>query len=203
MTLSEITKDWVWRKPESLRSRRDRRVPCNVRIKESVVFWRPSDRKCYKKREWPFVLSDKSNQMRTKNCPLDLVLWRLLMALIKMVSEEQWCENLTILYSREIKANIGNSFKEFQWIRVGSWSGKWRGSDIKGKPFLWADGKSSVCKVGKEGRKRTQKGGRNTTAISLKRQLGMRSGTSCGKIGLHWGSGWFTHHNWRKVNYVN
>lgn len=38
------------------------------------------------------------------------------MALIKMVSEEQWCESLTVLYSRKITANTGNSFKEFQWI---------------------------------------------------------------------------------------
>lgn len=34
-----------------------------------------------------------------------------------LMSEGQWCESLTILFSREIKANIGNSFKEFQWIR--------------------------------------------------------------------------------------
>lgn len=44
----------------------------------------------------------------------------------------------------------------------------------------------------------TKKGGRNTTAVSLKRQLRMRSGIPTGKIGLHWGSGWFTHLNWRE-----
>lgn len=58
---------------------------------------------------------------------------------------------------------------------------------------------------GEEGREKedTKKEVGITTAITLKRQLGMRSGTPSGKIGLFWGSGWFTRHNCREVKSVN
>lgn len=58
---------------------------------------------------------------------------------------------------------------------------------------------------GEEGKKEedTEKEVGITSAITLKRQLGVRSGTPSGKVGLFGGSGWFTHHNCREVKSVN